>query len=348
MSKRRMVEIDKDGAPQPELARYREAIPVDEDRENREITGADQGPVRVTRGEKKRRAEQLERLGESLVKLPPGKLVRVPMPDDLRAAVVEAQRIKAHGGYRRQIQFIGKIMRTVDARPIAAALEAQKGEDAPSALQFVQAERWRDRLIAEGDAALFELVQQHPHADRTLLRQLARRALEEQEARAHGKDVPRHASRGLFRTLRALFGGGVDTEPTDAEQPEVTAPGPTEPARSNRPASGLQAAPFSSAPMAPSRPAAIAPRALSSTTTAAAIPVAIKTRASNNTASRKTAAKKTAAKKTAAKRTAAKKSAAKKTAAKKSTAKKTVAKKTAAKRTASAKEASKRMGASRR
>ena len=75
----------------------------------------------------------------------------------------------------------------------AAALEALKQEDAPSAASFKAAEHWRDRLIAEGDAALAELVQQKPDADRTTLRQLARQATQE----AAKKKSPR-AARELF------------------------------------------------------------------------------------------------------------------------------------------------------
>jgi ribosome-associated protein len=165
-----------------------------------------QEPERESRGEKKRRAEQLERLGASLVDLPEPKLSRVPMPDDLRAAVQEARRLQprsgtsSRGGYRRQVQLIGKIMRTLDAEPIAAALEAMKGEDAPSAVSFRAAERWRDRLIDEGDEALAALVVEHPLADRTALRQLLRQA---QKEKASGK--PPHASRSLFRLLKALY-----------------------------------------------------------------------------------------------------------------------------------------------
>src|SRR4051812_46681221 len=108
------------------------SLVVDESNKNREYL--EQEPDRETRGEKKRKALQLERLGEVLVKLPEGKLARVPMPDDLKGAVVEARRIlakSARGGYRRQINFIGKIMRTLDAQPIADALEQMKNEDAP-------------------------------------------------------------------------------------------------------------------------------------------------------------------------------------------------------------------------
>ena len=154
-----------------------------------------------TRGEKKRKATQLERLGEVLVHMPEGKLVRVPMPDDLRAAVVEARRIvDSRGGYRRQVQFIGRIMRTVDAQPIADAIESLKHEDAPSAPSFRAAEVWRDRLIADGDDALELLVKEKPGADRTSLRQLFMQAKKEIATK---KDS--HATKALFRELKALF-----------------------------------------------------------------------------------------------------------------------------------------------
>lgn len=165
---------------------------------NRELVGAEE--ARETRGEKKDRAQRLEKLGEALVKLSAGKLARVELPEDLRSAVLEARRITAHGGYRRQIQFIGRIMRSVDARPIAAQLEAMLQEEAPSSAAFRAAERWRDRLIADGDAALAALVGEQPDADRTALRQLARQAVVEQK---NGK--PPHASRALFRALHALM-----------------------------------------------------------------------------------------------------------------------------------------------
>ncbi|OGQ12042.1 MAG: hypothetical protein A2138_01065 [Deltaproteobacteria bacterium RBG_16_71_12] len=165
---------------------------------NRELLDGEGG--RESRGAKKQRAQRLEKLGETLVALPAGKLARLELPDDLKAAVLEARRISAHGGFRRQIQFIGRIMRTVDARPIAAQLEALLQEDAPSSAAFRAAERWRDRLIAEGDVALAALVVERPEADRTALRQLMRQAVVEQ-----AKQKPPHASRALFRALHQLL-----------------------------------------------------------------------------------------------------------------------------------------------
>lgn len=180
--------------------RKNEASLVDDEQKKNSAWLEEEAP-RETRGEKKRRATQLERLGESLVDLAPAKFARLPMPDQLRVAVTEARRIKSsRGGYRRQVQFIGKIMRNIDAHPIAAALEAMSGEDAPSAKTFRAAEMWRERLIADGDKALEDLVKESPAADRTSLRQLLRAAQREK-----GTAKPPHATRALFRELKALF-----------------------------------------------------------------------------------------------------------------------------------------------
>ena len=183
-----------------------DAIIDDEEERNREagLLDDDALPEKETRAEKKRKALQLERLGELLVKLPAGKLARVPMPDDLAAAVVECRRILekgARGGYRRQVQFIGKIMRFVDAQPIADALESMKQEDAPSAAAFRAAEVWRDRLMSEGDVALEALVKEKPAADRTLLRQLIRAK----------------SGKVLFREIKALFDPPAPSTSADDE-----------------------------------------------------------------------------------------------------------------------------------
>lgn len=185
---------------------------------------ADEGPEREAKGEKKRRALQLERLGESLIRLKPGHLVRVPMPDDLRAAVVEAQRIlakKAFGGYRRQVQLVGKIMRTVDAEPIAKALDALKLEGTLASEAFQRAERWRTRLLDENgrgvDDAIAELateVKDGTRLDRTALRQIVRAAQKERAAQQTNTQKPSTAQKKLFRLLRDLFEPG--SEPADA------------------------------------------------------------------------------------------------------------------------------------
>jgi ribosome-associated protein len=167
---------------------------------------ADEGPGRPIRGPAKRKALQLERLGEELVKLKPGQLVRVPLPDDLMAAVLEAQRIwkkKAFGGYRRQIQFVGRIMRTVDAEPIAKALEQLREEGTMASVAFQLAERWRTRLLEEGDAAIEALVTEHGDGiDRTALRQCLRAAQQERVRQATSPQTPQTQHKKLFRLLR--------------------------------------------------------------------------------------------------------------------------------------------------
>jgi ribosome-associated protein len=194
---------------------------------------ADAPDVREAKGEKKRRALQLERLGESLVGLSPGQLVRVPLPDDLRAAVVEAQRIlakRAFGGYRRQVQLIGKIMRTVDAVPIAAALEALKLEGTLASAAFQQAEAWRTRFLeasaADVDKVLDELLHELSRGeatsadsvDRTALRQLARAAQKERAAQQNNQQKPSTSQKKLFRLLRASFEPGGPGGPGDDER----------------------------------------------------------------------------------------------------------------------------------
>lgn len=176
---------------------------------------------REPRGEKKKRAIQLEKLGEALIALKPGQLVRVPMPDDLRVAVVDAQRLRiiagrAMHGYRRQVQLIGKIMRTVDALPIAAALESILSEGTLASPAFQQAEQWRTRLLAEGDAALEPLLSEQPGFDRTALRQLVRAAQAERKKQATHPQTPSTNQKKLFRMLREVLEPGARFDAADA------------------------------------------------------------------------------------------------------------------------------------
>lgn len=196
-----------------------DAVNVDEN--GRFVEGE---PEREPRGEKKRKATQLEKLGEALVHLKPGQLARVPMPDDLRAAVVEAQRInekRAFGGYRRQIQLIGKIMRTIDAVPVAAAYDALQQEGTMASLAFQKAEHWRSKLIADGDDAIALLAAEHPTLDRTTLRQCVRAAVAEQAKQAKSPQTPSTNQKKLFRILRELFepAGALDSAGESEESP---------------------------------------------------------------------------------------------------------------------------------
>lgn len=159
----------------------------------------DTGP---SRSADKRAAEAAQALGEALMALKPELLRRFELPDPLRDAIEQGQRITAHGALRRQRQYIGRLMRDVEVAPIRARLLELRGEDAISRARLHRVERWRDRLIAEGDGALEALLDQQPAADRTRLRQLIREA---QRERTRAAATPPHAQRALFRALRELF-----------------------------------------------------------------------------------------------------------------------------------------------
>lgn len=156
-------------------------------------------PEAPSRSQLKRDMEALQRLGEELVALPENQLASIPLPEKLRDAVEFARRITSHGALKRQRQYIGKLMRDVDPAPIRTRLDELRNADRLTKARFQQTERWRDRLIAEGDAALSEFLSQCPNADRQQLRQLMRAATEE----ARSGQPLRH-SRALFRYIQSL------------------------------------------------------------------------------------------------------------------------------------------------
>ncbi len=154
----------------------------------------------VSRSARKREAEALQALGEQIIRLPAAQFAELPLPDELRAAMLTARDLTRHGALRRQRQYVGKLMRNTDVEPIRAALARLQQSDAAATARLHQLEHWRERLLAEGDAALTELLDLHPAADRQQLRQLIRSARQEQ---TQGQP-PRHA-RELFRYLRGLL-----------------------------------------------------------------------------------------------------------------------------------------------
>ncbi|HEX2651024.1 MAG TPA: ribosome biogenesis factor YjgA [Burkholderiales bacterium] len=153
----------------------------------------------VSKTQKKREMEELQKLGASLVALPPTQLDALDLPAELLAAVREAQRIKSHEGRRRQLQFIGKVMRSIDPAPVRAALAARDGQSAAARVEQRTLERWRERLIGD-DAALTEFSAQFPQAEIEQVRALIRNARHEL---AEGR--PPRAQRELFRVLRGYL-----------------------------------------------------------------------------------------------------------------------------------------------
>lgn len=162
----------------------------------------DRPDERPSKSQRRRDMEALQALGEELVGLPATALRDMPLPDTLREAVMLARSITAHGGRRRQLQYIGKLMREVDAAPIRAALEQRGRQSRAQARHFHKLEQLRDRLLEEGESVVDEVCERHPRAERQRLRQLLRQARKERELQQ-----PPKSARQLFRYLRELEEG---------------------------------------------------------------------------------------------------------------------------------------------
>jgi ribosome-associated protein len=140
----------------------------------------------------------LQDLGGDLVELSPAQLKRIELPEDILAAVREYQRIPSHGARSRQLQYIGKLMRSADEAPIRAGLALLRGESASEAARLHRLERLREKLLAD-EATLTEIAATWPGADLQHLRQLRRNALKEQEATKPPKNF-----RAIFQVLQQL------------------------------------------------------------------------------------------------------------------------------------------------
>jgi ribosome-associated protein len=165
-----------------------------EKRQNR----TDDVPQAPSKSERKRAMHDLQELGEALIDLDPGRLAALDLPERLADAIAQARGITKHEGRRRQLQFVGKLMRDVDAAPIKAALmEWQRGSNAARA-RFARLEHWRDRVLAEPDG-LAHFLAAYPDADHATLAALVNDARAERS-----RGLPPHKSRALFRALMRI------------------------------------------------------------------------------------------------------------------------------------------------
>lgn len=158
---------------------------------------------RPSKSQRKRESTELQVLGADLVELPEAAFRALPLPEDLRQAMGEYRRTRSHEGRRRQMQYIGKLMRGVEAEPLREALAAARIGGARDNLLLHQAEAWRAQLLADDDA-LTRWAREHPDSDLQQLRQLVRSArAQAREAEAPGQ-APRQprGHRELFRFIR--------------------------------------------------------------------------------------------------------------------------------------------------
>ncbi len=158
---------------------------------------SDEAPISKT--QRKKAVHLLQALGEELVELNDDQLAAIELPEALRDAVMAARRITKFEAKRRQLQYIGKLMRRVEVEPIRAALDSMLAGSRRQIAAHKRVEAWRERLLA-GPGALDELLAEYPAADARRLSELVHGALRE---RAAGS--PPRSYRELYHALRALI-----------------------------------------------------------------------------------------------------------------------------------------------
>ncbi len=168
-----------------------------------------------SRSQNRREALEVLALAEKLVALTETQLAKLPVPEALLPHIREAKRITAHIAHKRQLAYLAKQMRREDEDALEALRDAldENGEAARREVAAMhRVENWRERLLADGDAALAELLDEYPHADRQRLRQLVRNTLDERK-----RNKPPHAFRELYRELRDAIAGPRDAGEDEGE-----------------------------------------------------------------------------------------------------------------------------------
>ena len=152
----------------------------------------------ISKTRRKRQMKDLQDVGAALVKLSAEQLARIDMPESLRDAVVDCKRITKHEARRRQMQYIGRIMRDIDAGPIAEQLARIEAPNKRHTALFHVAERWRTDLMENADA-MERFVKDYPEVDPHKLRALVEAAVEEK-----AKSGPPKNFRELFHVVNAI------------------------------------------------------------------------------------------------------------------------------------------------
>jgi ribosome-associated protein len=163
------------------------------------VPEVDEAAEQPSKTRRKQASHDLQDLGVALAALSDDRIAALPIDERLRDAVLAYRRTRSHEGRRRQMQFVGKLMRTVDVEPIRRAVEAERSGRALDAAALHEAERWRAALIAD-DAALTRWTAAHPGIDTQQLRGLVRNA--RRDAALAPELRSGRAYRELFRHLR--------------------------------------------------------------------------------------------------------------------------------------------------
>jgi ribosome-associated protein len=175
---------------------------------------------RPSKSELKRKMNELQKLGEELVAEARDRVKRVPMPEDVREAILMCQTITNHEGRRRQMQFVGKKMRTLDEEEVAViqrTIDSWKGMSKADTAALHALERRREKLLAD-DKALTVLLAEHAELDGQHLRTLIRNARKEQ-----AENKPPKAYREIFQILKDLAKKDQPAKAGDDEELDLDA-----------------------------------------------------------------------------------------------------------------------------
>jgi len=178
----------------------------------------DLGDMAPSRSALKRASDALQKLGKQLLDLPDSRLDAIGMPENLREALADYRRTRSFEGKRRQLQYIGKLIRSVDAEPLREAVAAFQLGHAQDALALHEAEAWRRRLIDDEKTALDDWLAQFPETDVQQLRTLVRNARKDAALtpdKRNGK-----AFRELFQLIKSALLADDAAEAGDTVEPE--------------------------------------------------------------------------------------------------------------------------------
>lgn len=161
----------------------------------------------ISKTKLKAEADAMQAIGKKLVDLPKDKLLKLNLPEALFEAVIEAKRITANGAIRRQMQYLGRLMRDIDPAPIVDQLQRWEGKHNEENARFHGMERWRTRLLSDAQA-VSEFLMRYPQADSQQLRTLIRNVQRDEAA-----NKPPKSSRELFKLIREI----VESKETEVE-----------------------------------------------------------------------------------------------------------------------------------
>jgi len=175
----------------------------------------DSAPV-ISKTKLKAEADAVQAIGKKLVDLPKDKLHKLNLPEALYEAVMEAKRIKANGAIRRQMQYLGRLMRDIDPTQIVDQLQRWEGKHNEENARFHGMERWRTRLLSDAQA-VSAFLETYPQADSQQLRTLIRNAQREEAA-----NKPPKSSRELFKLIRDIVESKQSESEGEADGNEIS------------------------------------------------------------------------------------------------------------------------------